>query len=243
MRFVWASHGGFGREGIVDRNVMAVAAHPSDVACNAGGTLGHLIEDGARVVLFLRSDDACGPGAGREAASTRREETERAAAVLGVREVVWGDFPNGGVKAAEPLLRSLVREIRRNRIDLVLAPDPTALWRRRNSVVRLAHADHIEAGRAVLDAIHPRAGIPRFYPELTAEGIHPWLVHQLWLFDTESPDHFVSVASTWELKLAALSCHASQIAVRLIEEVTAEAEALREHSGARSEGFRRLCLL
>jgi len=222
---------------------MAVGAHPSDVACYAGGTLGQLIAEGAHVVLFLCSDDPCGPGAGREAANTRREETERAADVLGVQEVVWGELPKEGVKATEPLLRSLVREIRRNRIDLVLAPDPTILWRRRNSVVRLTHAEHIEAGRAVLEAIHPRAGIPRFYPELATEGIHPWLVHELWLFDTGSPDHFVGVASTWELKLAALSCHASQVAVRLIEEVTAEAEALREHSAVRAEGFRRLCLL
>ena len=104
-------------------------------------------------------------------------------------------------------------------------------WRLAGSYVRLGHNDHRAAGQATLDAIHPRAAVRSYYPELAEQGLAPWLVREVWLFDTYRPDHFVDVSHTRELKHAALRCHVSQLPISLIEESDEESEAWRAQSG------------
>jgi LmbE family N-acetylglucosaminyl deacetylase len=221
---------------------MAIGAHPSDVELHCGAALARLMADGARVTLFLCSDEgcelSCSPGGGAD----RRREAGRAAAVLGAEEVVWADA-DAGAQREETLMRQLVREIRRTRPDLLLAHDPTNWWRRAADSVRLGRADHREAGRLALEAVHPRAAAAHFFPELTGEGIAPWLVREVWLYDTPDPDHLVDVDPTWEIKVAALACHASQLPARLVEEAAADAQGRATGHGRGAEGFRRLCLL
>jgi LmbE family N-acetylglucosaminyl deacetylase len=228
---------------VAPQSVLAIGAHPSDVEYYAAAALAGFVQEGARVVLFVCSDGACGPGGGPELASERRREAERACAVLGASELIWygADEEDGPVERT--LLRRLVREIRRNRPELVLTHDPKTLWRRSGPLVRLGHSGHRAVGHAALEAIHPRAEFPHFHRDLRGEGLDPWLVRELWLFDTDEADHFVDAGTTWSLKEAALACHVSQLATRLVEDALAEGEAFRVPAGTRAEAFRRLCLL
>lgn len=53
---------------------------------------------------------------------------------------------------------------------------------------------------------------PFAYPELLREeGLEAHITPQLWLLASPEPNHFVDITDTYERKLAALRCHASQM--------------------------------
>jgi LmbE family N-acetylglucosaminyl deacetylase len=108
---------------------------------------------------------------------------------------------------------------------------------------QLGHTDHQAAGRALLAALHPRAPLPTFFPEQIAEGLAPWWVPELWLFDTAAPDWWRPLGDAFAAKRAALACHASQdrdgALVRAAEALTEEARA---RCGVPAEALRRLPL-
>jgi LmbE family N-acetylglucosaminyl deacetylase len=225
--------------------VLAVGAHPDDVEFAAGGLLARLHRLGARSTLVVCTDGARGGRGLRDAAAVRREEQARAAAILGVDEVVHLAHPDGELVAGEPLCGELVREIRRARPVLVLAHDPRTFWQSFGTVVHPGHSDHRAAGRATLDAVYPRAASPNFYPEQLAEGgFAPWYPKEVWLFDTAEPDLVLEVGDSFETKLRSLEAHASQesAAGGLVD--AARARAAGHGSGDRpAEAFLRLRLL
>jgi len=222
------------------RSVLAVAAHPYAVELHAGATLAALARADVEVRIVVCTDGVRGVNAEAGLAELRRHEAERAGHVLGAKETIFLDFEDGVLAADEPLRCALVREIRRNRPELVLAPDPTNLWRRQGDRVLLGHSDRRACGLAVLDAIEPRAPNRSFYPDL---DLAPWLVRELWLYDTAEPDHFVETEMGADAKRAALECHVSQIPRRLVEEAEEDAESFRERRGFAAEAFRRLWLV
>jgi len=229
--------------GVSHRSVLAIGAHPTDIEYFASGALARMAREGSQICLVVCTDGAHGFPAGPALAEARREEAMKAARVLGVEQVVMLDHPDGGLESVDLLRRALVQQIRLWRAELVLCHDPTTHWRCAGSYVRLGHSDHRAAGQATLDAIHPRAAVRSYYPELAEQGMAPWLVREVWLFDTARPDHFVDVSHTRELKHAALGCHVSQLPISLIEESDEEAEAWRAQSGHPAEAFRRLILV
>jgi LmbE family N-acetylglucosaminyl deacetylase len=133
-----------------------------------------------------------------------------------------------------------VREIRRLRPEVLLTHDPTTFWKRFGGFDRLGHSDHRATGTAALDAVIPRAALGSFFPELAGEGMKPWFVREIWLFDTAAPDHFVDVRPTLAKKRAALACHASQNPAALAAEADRHEAAYAEEAGYPAEGFRRL---
>jgi LmbE family N-acetylglucosaminyl deacetylase len=63
----------------------------------------------------------------------------------------------------------------------------------------------------VLDALYPYARDHLAYPDLLDEGLEPHKVREVWFWGTDEINHRADVTDTFERKLAALKCHASQI--------------------------------
>jgi LmbE family N-acetylglucosaminyl deacetylase len=225
-------------------SVLAVGAHPDDCEFYAGGTLAALAAAGARVCLVVCTDGAVGGSEGGPAlAARRRGEAERAAAELGVAEVVFLGHPDGGLAADERLIGDLVGVIRRTRPSLVLGHDPSMLWTRVGDRYHLGHTDHQAAGRALLAAVYPRAALPTYFPDQIAAGLAPWWVRELWLFDTNEPDYHHPIAATESAKRAALLHHDSQNPDGMLLKAAARrAKDAVDRHGIVSEPFRKMPL-
>lgn len=223
--------------------VLAIGAHPDDVEFFAGATVAGLAASGAEIGIVVCTDGARGGQKGDSTLATRRRvEAERAAAFLGASAPVFLGHPDGELVADDTLRRDLVREVRRARPELLLVHDPTTLWTPVGEIVHMGHSDHRAAGQATLDAVYPRLFLTSFYPELAEQGFAPWLVRELWLFDTSVPDHFVEVAQTRAAKRAALACHESQHVPGLLAGADALGSAFGRAKGQQAEAFRRLRL-
>lgn len=189
---------------------LAVGAHPDDVEFFAGGTLLELSRRGAQVHLVVCTSGSRGGRGMVDAAPVRRGEQASAARILGLADVIYLGLTDGELEADEGLRKALVREIRQIRPEVVLAHDPRTWWTPMGDRVELGHSDHRAAGKALLDAIYPRAASPNFYPGM---GLDPWCPREIWLFDTVEPDLVLDITETWPRKLEALRAHASQEAV------------------------------
>jgi LmbE family N-acetylglucosaminyl deacetylase len=73
------------------------------------------------------------------------------------------------------------------------------------------HRDHRITGQVVLDAIFPYARDRWAYPDLLEQGIEPHKVKEVLLWAAEAPNYFSDISDTFEIKLAALRCHQSQV--------------------------------
>src|SRR5207244_3131672 len=131
-----------------------------------------------------------------------------AAAVLGVKEVVFLGYEDATLQPTLELRRDLTRVIRRYKPDMLICQDPTMRW---SGQEYINHPDHRAAGEACLDAIYPSARDPLTFPELLLEGLQPHKVREVYLTMATTPDRWIDIGATLERKLAALREHRSQI--------------------------------
>lgn len=191
------------------RRLLAISAHPDDIEFTSGGSLARWAVEGWVTHLVVCTDGSKGsqnPRDTREAlALARRHEQEAAAQALGVTELMWLGHPDGELTRVPDLVEELTQQIRRIRPDRLLAWDA---WRPYE-----LHPDHRAAGLAAVDAVLA-AGNPHFYPQqLQAErGLQPHRVEEVYLFGTDQRDTWVDITPTFERKMAAIACHASQVA-------------------------------
>ena len=188
---------------------MAVGAHPDDAELQAGGTLARWMASGCEVTLVVCTNGDAGSSeldvSREEVARVRRLEQEAAATVLGVREVAWLGFPDGGLEDTRELRGRLVEMIRRYRPDTVLTHDP---YVRR----RFLHRDHRITGMAVQDAIFPFARDRLHFPEQINAGLEPHKVTEQLFWDGDGPDVIVDVSGCVPKQAEALERHHSQLA-------------------------------
>lgn len=194
------------------RRAMVIVAHPDDPEFFCGGTVARWVREGVEVAYLIltngnkgSSDPSLTP---HRLAEMRRQEQERAAAILGVRTVVFLNEPDGELQPTLALRRSVVREIRRYRPDVVVCPDPSAYY---FDTAYVNHPDHRVAGVVALEAIFPAARNRMYHPELLDEGMAPHAVHEIYLTGTAQPNRWVDITDTLEIKLEAIRAHASQI--------------------------------
>lgn len=224
--------------------LLAVMAHPDDVDFGAAGTVATLTDAGVRVVYCIVTDgDAGGSDATitrPEMAELRRGEQQAAAAVVGVDDVRFLGYADGRLVESLELRRDISRVIRQVRPDVVICQSPE--WHLDR--IFASHPDHRAAGSAALAAVYPDARNPFAFPELLAEGLEPWAVGEVWLTAHPTTTDAIDVTARVERKLAALSCHATQLAdppatmerVRQWLTVTAAAHGLPD--GRSAEAFR-----
>lgn len=193
---------------------LVITAHPDDPEFLFGATVARLAGEGTELRYVIVSDGSLGgkdPATPRaELAEVRYAEQRAAAAVLGVSEVAFLGFPDGGLAAVprDDLHRAIVREIRRFRPDLVITHFPR---RALGIPIEASHPDHIAVGEATLHAIFPAANNARSYPELLDEGLRPHRVKEVWVPGYEGADHVVDATTVIDRKSAAILCHKSQL--------------------------------
>ncbi len=193
---------------VTPKRVMAIYAHPDDVDVACGATLAKWVRDGTEVYLVVctrgekgtmdpsRSDD--------DVASLREEETSTASSLVGVKETFLLGLRDGELANDDRLRGDLVGFVRKIRPEVVLAPDPTAVF---FSDHYFNHRDHRELGWAVLDAVFPAAGLPKYFPERGASHV----ISAALLSGTLEPDVFVDVGGTIDIKVEAVLAHRSQL--------------------------------
>ena len=113
-------------------SVLAVYAHPDDPEISAGGTLARWAEAGASVWLLIttRGDKGTSdPDVDLDAlAELRVEETGKAAALLGLAGHFHLATGDGELEDDARLRGDIVRLVRELRPEVVLCPDPTAVF-------------------------------------------------------------------------------------------------------------------
>jgi LmbE family N-acetylglucosaminyl deacetylase len=225
------------------QRVLAVYAHPDDLEISCGGALLRWTDAGGSVHTVTCNEGDKGSvdvDAEPQALAARRAtEADAAAKVLGAVTHEALGYPDGEI-ANDPGLRArLVRSIRTHRPDIVVCPDPTAVFFGDRYI---NHHDHRVVGWATLDACAPAAASPLYFPDAGP----PHQVGTLLLSGTLEPDVWIDIAASLDRKIEALLCHESQVGTdeRIITEIVrSRAEEAGAHAGvSHAEGFRRVRL-
>ena len=154
--------------------VLAVYAHPDDPEISAGGTLARWADAGRRsarrssrpAATRARRDPDADPDA--LVARARAGRPRPRARVLGLASRITSTTPTASSPTTARCAASSCALVRTVRPDVVLCPDPTAVF---FGDGYFNHRDHRVTGWATLDAIAPAAGNPHYFPELRAEGL------------------------------------------------------------------------
>lgn len=231
----------------VPRRALAVYAHPDDPEVSAGGTIARWAAAGCEVHVVVTTLGDKGSEDPRvdptELAARRRSEAGAAAEVLGVAGTVHLGHPDGELEDTRALRADIVRAVRELRPEVLLCPDPSALF---FGDRYFNHRDHRTTGLVALDAVAPAAANPHYFPEQIASGLAAHQVGTVLCSGTLVPDAWVDITATLDRKVAALVCHASQVGdeAHWVPEVVRERAAAvgAEVGVAHAEAFRRLRL-
>ena len=222
---------------------LAIYAHPDDPDVGCGGTLAAWAAKGSEVHTLLctdgdkgSTDPSADPG---ELVAKRAVEAGEAAALIGLAGQEFLHYLDGELDDDVGLRQAIVSVIRRLRPDVVLCPDPTAVFFGQDY---FNHRDHRITGWAVLDAVAPATALPLYFPE--AGPAHQ--VSTVLMSGTLEPDVWVDISATVEVKVLAVGRHQSQFpdgAEWARSAVHGAAEDAGRNAGVRfAEGFRRLRL-
>jgi LmbE family N-acetylglucosaminyl deacetylase len=188
-------------------NVMVISAHPDDAEFGAAGSVARWIGDGHAVVYIVCTSGEKGTTDRRiqpdRLAVMREQEQLAAASVLGVKETVFLRYPDQALEDTPRFRKHIVRLIRQYRPERVVTSDPYRRY--------LWHRDHRIVGQVVMDALFPYARDHLAYPDLLEEGLEPHKVREAFFWGAEDVNYPSDISATFELKLKALKCHASQV--------------------------------
>lgn len=208
---------------------MVVAPHPDDAEFGIAGMVARLTSSGKEVVYIIATGGEKGtddPGAdSAEIKAVRRTEQLAAASVLGVSEVHFLDFADGGLEDSYEYRLAITREIRRFKPRVVASTDPYRRY--------MWHRDHRITGQVVADAVYPFARNWPAFPELIRENLAPHVVSRMLFWGCEEPNHFEDITMVFDTKLKALKCHHSQVGMHGEKQIEAW---LRQRAGDMAKG-------
>ena len=197
---------------------VVIVAHPDDAEFAAAGTVAKWVEEGWDAYYVIctdaaggGSDDATdvGSAARRKMTETRKREQRAAGAVLGLKDVIFLDYPDGLLQPTIELRRDIVRVLRKYRPSRLVCQSPERTWEPFMAIGRY-HPDHLAAGQATLMALYPASQNPWDFPELLDEGLKPHKVKEVYISGAPHVNFFVDITSTMDKKIEALMCHESQ---------------------------------
>ena len=174
--------------------------HPDDIEIGAGATAAKLAAMGKKVRFTVVTDGRFGSEIVKpeKLAGIRKAEALESARLLGVNDVVFLSFSDGGFYDTDELYRAMAAEVSAFRPDIIFAPDPC--------VTSEFHKDHLNVGRMAgsIACFAPYGGI------MNEMGLSPSPVKAVAFYMTAKPDVFVRTGKYFRVQMNALSCHKSQ---------------------------------
>lgn len=184
---------------------LFIGPHPDDIEIGAGATAARLAKAGKAVCFLICIDGRYGtdelkdPLTPEELGKIRQWEAADSAAMLGVKDLRFLDYCDGGFYREEELLTSVAQVIGDFQPDVIFAPDP--------DVRSECHPDHRVVGGIAkeLALFAPNPGIMDRYGAKAAP------VQALALYMTARANRFVGTDGFLERQLSAIfDCHKSQ---------------------------------
>src|SRR6187549_425581 len=163
------------------RVAMVIMAHPDDAEFGCAGTVAAWAREGWDIYYVIITDASgggpdeatdVGPTARSATTTTRKAEQRAAGEVLGLRDVIFLDKPDGLLEPTIELRRDLVRLMRRYKPTRLICQSPERSWKPQMFIGRY-HPDHLAAGQATLEALYPASQNLWDFSELLAEGLAP----------------------------------------------------------------------
>lgn len=195
-----------------DPVLLAVFAHPDDESYRPGGTLALLARAGVCVQMLVATRGEAGSRgdpplcAADELPAVREGELRCACSVLGIEPPRLLDYHDGHLKESNPehLTEEILAVILQVRPQAVLTFGPEGLS---------GHPDHIVIGQCAAEAYRraeePSALYAVAVPRSVTERLH---MQRVLPVPDEAIALSVDVSAVWEVKLAAIRCHATQLA-------------------------------
>ena len=187
--------------------VMVVTPHPDDAEFGVAGTVARWTAEGKDVIYVVCTNGDKGTNDPNmkpdELARIRKQEQLAAAKLLGVREVIFLHHPDQSLEDTPEFRKEIVRLIRMYQPEIVVTADPYRRY--------IWHRDHRITGQVTLDVVFPYARDSFAYPDLLEKGLYPHKVKEVLLWGSEDPNYHSDITETFDIKIAALRCHKSQI--------------------------------
>ena len=188
-------------------HAMIVTPHPDDAEYGVAGTVARWTREGKQVIYVVCTNGDKGTNdiniMPERLVEIREKEQMTAAKLLGVENVIFLRQPDQGLEDTPLFRKKIVRLIRLYRPEIVVTSDPYRRY--------IWHRDHRITGLVTLDAVFPYARDHLSYPDLLEEGLQPHKVKEILFWASEDVNHLSDITDTYDLKIAALRCHKSQI--------------------------------
>lgn len=187
---------------LAGKKLVVISPHGDDFVIYAGGTIAKMAAAGDEIYLVrVTNDEKHSMGISTEETRVRATaEVEKAAKILGIREVIHLNYKDGELQGeAETGLRArFITLFRTLRPDALMTCDP---WTRYDD-----NFDHEKVGHAVEDAAWT-GGNNKFHPELDRAGLATYSVpaRYYWSAGQRYVNQVSDVSSTLEKKKAALA--------------------------------------
>lgn len=194
-------------------NYLFVGPHPDDIEMGCAPTIKKLVSMGKKVTFVIATNGCVGTTdrtlTREKLVKIRQEEALASAKTLGVTDVKFLDFDDGGLYKVEDMLVEICKVIIDLQPDVVFAPD--------DQVRSECHIDHIKVGTAVKYSL---SGIP-FHLFTTSIGREEICnsVKALALYYTDKPNVYVPISKFFDARMVALKCHKSQFELVDLDQV------------------------
>lgn len=184
---------------------LFIGPHPDDIEIGAGASIAALAEMGKQISFVICTDGRYGLEHApqgmtpEELIEIRKQESIASAKVLGVDDVTFLGFSDGGFYDPKDLFRALAKVCGEKRSDIIFAPDP--------SVSSECHIDHLNTGKAArqLAFLAPFEEIMKEYGAKSAP------VKAVAFYMTAKPNRFIRTAPYLSKQLESVfGCHKSQ---------------------------------
>ena len=184
-------------------DVLIFAAHPDDAELLCGGTIAKLSEHGKHVTLVDCTHAELSTNGDVE---TRRQETTKASAILGIEQRVNLNRGDGQLNEDHELQDLLVEQLRTHAPAMVIGPP--AICR---------HPDHQALHDHLKSALF-FCGLKKFMPEIP-HVTRPQHLCYVEVSDLK-PDLLIDISAQWNKRVEAIMAYASQFVVDDKKDIT-----------------------
>ena len=218
---------------------LFIGPHPDDIEIGAGATVAKLTAMGKKVTFLICIDGRFGLDYApegttpEELAVIRQEESIGAAKILGVDDVRFLNFRDGGLYDFNDLYTAMAQALGEIKPEVIFAPDPV--------VSSECHTDHLNVG----EAARRLAFFAPFKEIMESYGAETAPIEAVAYYMTARPNRYMKVSGFTGRQFEAIEAHKSQFptdseackSVQTYLKLRAFDFGLRSFSG-KAEGFR-----